>query len=935
MRIHPLNPLSLAVIALAASLCAAPAADAKDKPKAAATAKASTAPLAAPTLVRELEGIKEYRLANGLQVLLFADASASTTLVNLVYRVGSRHEGAGEAGMAHLLEHLLFKGTPSVKDIPKAMSERGVRFNATTTVDRTNYFGTFNANADTLAWLLTLEAERMQQSRVEAEDLAKEMPVVMNELDRAENEPSQLLGQRLMAAAYRFHPYGKPTIGTRSDVANVPITNLRAFYKAHYRPDNATLIVAGQVDEAATLALINQRFGRLVNPSTPRPASYTVEPPQDGERSVVVRRVGGTPVTRLAYHVPPFAHPDCAALSVLGPMVSQPPSGPLYKALVESKQAAQVFAGGCGGHDPGLFNVVAVHAAGTPAAQVDERLLAAIEQLDASALTQEQFDRIKSQFTVGYAQLLKVPQQLASLLTEAVAAGDWRLIFKLVSEVNALQLSDVQRVASTYLRPNNRTLARYEPVATSGQVEVPSVADRSAGLDRLTSSAVVEGERLDPSPSVLQARTQFSTLPQSGFKLALLPKKTRGDQVAGTINISWGEARAMLGFAEAAFVASQLTEGNARYTKQQLIDESVKLKGSFSINGGSQGLTLSLSGERATFVPLLKLAMETLKNPTFPQDAFDRAQRDAIKGLADSRSEPETLRREATRAHYNSQLGLTPDHPDYVRSVDESIARIQGVKLDAVRAFHQRFWSASEGEAAFVGALPEGFAAVLDAELAGWKKPGVPAYQRWLSPFKPVAPATFHAQAPDKASAVLRIKQELQLTDDHPDMVPLNLANHLLGGGSLESRLNVRLRQQGSLTYGIYSSVDGGDFDDSGSFSISTTMAPENRDKAIAAIREVIGGALKDGFTAADVERARKDLLEQRRLNRSSDGGLLGSLGWLLDRDRDWRYSEALDARYRSVSLAEVNAALRKHIKPEAWVISSAGDYAKKPPVAP
>ena len=313
--------LRLTVIACASLACllaAPPEAAATTKTTPVVPAKVTTAAQAKASFVRELEGISEHRLPNGLQVLLFNDPASTTTLTNLIYRVGSRHEGAGEAGMAHLLEHLLFKGTPSFTDIPKQMSERGIRFNATTSTDRTNYFASFNANSDTLAWVLRLEAERMQQSRVEADDLAKEMPVVMNELQQGENNAMQLLRQRLMAAAYRFHPYGRPTIGTPSDLENVPIDALRRFYRAHYRPDNATLIVAGQFNPADTLALIEKHYGALANPPTAKPRAYTVEPPQDGERNVVVRRVGGTPVSLLGYHAPALAHPDCAAFSLLG-----------------------------------------------------------------------------------------------------------------------------------------------------------------------------------------------------------------------------------------------------------------------------------------------------------------------------------------------------------------------------------------------------------------------------------------------------------------------------------------------------------------------------------------------------------------------------------------------------------------------------------------
>src|SRR5262245_8750846 len=183
---------------------------------------------AAPTEVTSIEGITEYKLDNGVQLLLFPDPSKPTVTVNLTVFVGSRHEGYGETGMAHLLEHMVFKGTPDHPTIPKALQERGARFNGTTWVDRTNYFETLPASADNLEFALFLEADRLVNSFVKREDLLSEMTVVRNEFEQGENNPSYLLEQRMMSVAYDWHNYGKSTIGNRIDIERVPIQNLQA-----------------------------------------------------------------------------------------------------------------------------------------------------------------------------------------------------------------------------------------------------------------------------------------------------------------------------------------------------------------------------------------------------------------------------------------------------------------------------------------------------------------------------------------------------------------------------------------------------------------------------------------------------------------------------------------------------------------------------------
>src|SRR5262245_25974456 len=313
-----------------------------------ATAAAPAAP-DAPVKVTEVEGITEYRLANGLRVLLFPDQSKPTVTVNITYLVGSRHEGYGETGMAHLLEHMLFKGTPKHSDIPKEFNVHGARFNGTTSEDRTNYYELFQATDENLDWALSLEADRMVNSFVARKDLDTEMTVVRNEYERGENSPTGVLIKRLQSIAYDWHNYGNSTIGNRSDIENVDIAHLQAFYRRYYQPDNAVLLVAGKFDPAKTLPLVNSYFGAIAKPTRQLPKLWTVEPTQDGERSFVVRRAGDTQIVALAYKTPSALHEHATALAYAIFALTDTPSGRLHKALVETGKASQVLGGSLDG----------------------------------------------------------------------------------------------------------------------------------------------------------------------------------------------------------------------------------------------------------------------------------------------------------------------------------------------------------------------------------------------------------------------------------------------------------------------------------------------------------------------------------------------------------------------------------------------------------
>lgn len=291
-----------------------------------------------------VEGITEYRLGNGLRVLLFPDPSKQTTTVNVTYLVGSRNENYGETGMAHLLEHLMFKGSKQHPKLADEMAQRFSAMNGTTYYDRTNYYETFPASKETLEWALRMEADRMVASRIAKSDLDSEMSVVRNEFELGENKPSSVLFERMMSTAYLWHNYGNTPIGARSDIENVPIERLQAFYRTYYQPDNAVLLVAGKFDPDETLALVAKTFGAIPRPARTIQATYTTEPTQDGERAVTLRRVGDVQVAGAVYHVPAATHPDYPAIAILSSVLGDTPSGRLYKALVEPGLATSVAA---------------------------------------------------------------------------------------------------------------------------------------------------------------------------------------------------------------------------------------------------------------------------------------------------------------------------------------------------------------------------------------------------------------------------------------------------------------------------------------------------------------------------------------------------------------------------------------------------------------
>jgi zinc protease len=373
------------------------------------------------TAVASVEGIDEYRLENGLRVILFPDPSKQTATVNITYLVGSLHEGYGETGMAHLLEHLVFKGSTKHPNIAQELTAHGCRPNGSTWFDRTNYFETFSATDENLDWALDMEADRMVNSFISAEDLESEMTVVRNEFEIGENYPTYIIEERIYSTAFLWHNYGNTTIGARSDIENVPIENLQAFYKRWYRPENAVLVVAGKIHEKKTLDLVQAKFGPIQNPETPLQQVYTSEPAQDGERSVTLRRVGDIQAVGVGYHIPSGSHPDYPALQVMAFLLGDSPSGRLHKKLVETQKATEVSAWANRFRDPALMYVDAELRKDGPIEEVRDIMIQEIEGFAENPPTVEDVERAKKNLLRNWEVTMRDSPRAAIRLSEWAA----------------------------------------------------------------------------------------------------------------------------------------------------------------------------------------------------------------------------------------------------------------------------------------------------------------------------------------------------------------------------------------------------------------------------------------------------------------------------------------------------------------------------------
>ena len=898
---------------------------------------------AAPAATRKVitvEGITEYVLTNGLQVLLFPDPSRPTVTVNVTYRVGSRHEGRGEAGMAHLLEHMVFKGTPTFANIWGALEDHGARFNGTTWVDRTNYFETLPASDENLEFALHMEADRMVNSTISGEELAKEMTVVRNEFEMGENNPTGVLSERMTSAAFLWHNYGKSTIGNRSDIERVPVENLRRFYQTYYQADNATLVVAGKFDPDKALALIGKYFGAIPRPARVLENTYTEEPAQDGPKMVTLERVGDVAAAGVVYHVPAGAHPDYPAVEVLEGVLTSQPSGRLYQALVQTGLAASVSGNAFSWAEPGIMEIMAEVRLDKDARKALDEMIRVVEGVAAADISADEVERIKTQLLKDIKLAMTQSGRIGVRLSEAVAKGDWRLFFIHRDRLKEVTLEDVRRVARTYLVSSNRTAGLFIPTKEPSRAPIPQAPEVSTIVEGYRGTEeIASGEAFVATPMAIEERVQRLALP-SGINVALLSKETRGDAVVARFVFRFGTEESLNGHREAVrLIPNLLMRGTTKKTHQELRDAIDKLQSRIVVGGGgwwgrrgaggggdSMGSASAfIESDRAHVEAAIELLGEILQSPAFDPAEFDTVVTQQLAWNEERLSDP------MARGMNALARTISPwpqDSIHYVPTLEEEIEQLRSVSLGEVKDLYGRLYGAGSASVAIVGDFDaDATREVVQRVFGAWKAPS--AYARVAKPHRTYTEADLAIETPDKEMAIVGLSAAFELRDDDPDYPALSFAAYVLGQ-SAKSRLINRLRHQGGLSYGAGAAFRADNQDRRASLTASAICAPQNATTAMDAMQEEVARWVSDGLTPAELAEGKSSFALKFENNLADDRFILAHLSEDLEIDRTLEYQDRLLKSIAALTEDDVRRVLQKHLGSAAWVRVKAGDLSRR-----
>jgi zinc protease len=909
--------------------------------------------------VAEEEGVREFALSNGMKLLLVENRVAPVATLLVLYRVGSRNEAVGYTGSTHLLEHMLFKGTPTFNkerrtQVAATLQKVGADFNATTWYDRTNYFETVPSDALELA--VHLEADRMRNSFIADEDRRSEMTVVRNELERGQNEPAMVLDEAVYAMAFREHPYHHPTIGWRSDVENVPTARLKEFYDTFYHPNNATVIVVGDFEEARALELIQTYFGAVPASASPIPEVYTEEPRQQGERRLVVRRAGELPLVQVAFRTPaalghdsvlsnaelarraaaPPASNDIYPLAVLSALLSNGVTSRLYQALVEPGLAVNVDARVDQFRDPGLFSVYATAAPDVEAARVEEVIHAELARAS-EELKAEEVEKAKRQITAQVAYERDGTHNVASQMSEAEAVADWRFYNSYAKNIARVTAEDVRRAAVEYFKEDARTVGHFIPKAGSANGSNNSNdADGSASLKRALrphgfkfhhdplAEPFVEGGATAGSANRsgaggLASRVAREELSSGAALLVLENRATPTVALYGSLRAgSYFEPRDRPGLAR--ITAEMLKRGTRLRGKLELAGALEQVGADVEFDADAFAVRISARSLAQDFPALVSSLAEMLREPSFPEDELEKLKQQTVAAIREQQTD--TRRRAYERL---TQTLFDEESPFYTHAGERLIESVNSITVEDVRGFYEKFYG---GRSLILSAVGDARARealrVMREAFEGFDGPeSVDVNVSDPEPGEGTRRELVIVK--DKANVDVMLGSAAPLRRDAADYYAAVLANRALGESTLSSRLGLQVRDVEGLTYGIASRFRAPTLA-AGPWYIAVSVNPSNVERAINSALKVLREYVEHGISPEELEDEKGSAIGSFKVSLSTNAGLAFALWnaefYRLGLDYVDRYPQLI----RAVSKEEVNAAIRKYFRPDHLTVVIAGD---------
>jgi zinc protease len=944
-----------------------------------------------PEKITAVEGITEYRLPNGMKLLLLPDQSKATAAVDVTYLAGTRHERYGEVGTAKLTQRLLFKGTPNNPTIDKELARRGIRFSGTALREHTHFSAVLQPGEENLQWVLQMEADRMVNARFAQTELDAEIAAVLKahedneKKDEREREiyfAEKKIDAKTAAAIresalrrkkewpplkdkfddveYAWNNYGITVDEEKAAISKTLLESLRAFYRAYYQPDNVVVMVAGKFDEAKALEWTAKFFGAIPKPTRalPKPETRLDFKVDDGSRddnNIIA-----------SYKMPAALSPDADALRFSAFVLFQlrglsvKNKGASSGASQYSSREGGLNLFGLGGiastksNEETQADLKAIYSQFNDRLQsskedkdrainqyyADEKsratrqrradLMKAIEELAVNPPTTEEMARVRQEFSSQSARLLDNHEKLGAELADYIALGDWRLFFYSRDRAANMTAEEVTAASARHYRRENR-IASFARVRDSDgradAIPVPTAAEVLTNFKARETVIAAVGGNESDNPDIDK---RVKKIQIGGLTVSLLAKQTPGQSVAFNIRLRNGDEKTLFGKAAVAEMAGRTLDRSTTKFQYGSFDESSRLRMRGNVSAGSANYQTS----RPYIASAIKLAAHILREPTFSDSAAKTISDQMIDEVRAHKNSPSRVATNALQRHFNI---FPAGDIRNVRSFEEQEDAIKAIKASDLREFHKQFYGAAKGEIAIVGDFDETeVTAALREAFVDWNT-GAP-YKRLAMPYKEVAPVNRAIEMPGSDSAFFAARINVNMQDTDPDHAALVVANYIFSGATgFASRLTARLRLQDGLSHAVRTELNVNSTDRGSAWNVYAFADAQDVARIEKAFKDEVANATKSGFTAREIAAAKSAVLQQRREQRMRDnvlagggistGALAGQLVNNSDLGRTFAWSKDFENKINALKTVDVNAAFRKHIDTNKISIIKAGDF--------
>lgn len=897
---------------------------------------------AQPVLVKTEQNVEEYRLDNGLRIILAPNDKENKIFMNTVYLTGSLNDPKGKGGLAHLLEHLAFKGTKNVKgdEFQRRLDQYTLMTNASTDYYSTKYTNVIRPEKTALSEVIFLEAERMDQLVLQEKYVPTEIDIVKREREIRLDQPFSVLMDQVFKSAYGNQYLGRLPIGDLNELQSINMQELNQFYRSWYAPNNAFMVISGKFDKAEVLKQIDSHFSPIPSRNVPSQVKVpALKPEQIQQREFTVQK--GSDLAKFNIYLNGPDEKIKTALAVSPTLYTLQPSGHLYQSMVESGKSTMVQSSTWLDKDFNLVFMGAIYAPNHQPKTVEQSLIQGVEQ--SQPFTEAELNRVKN-LTRNQADNIKnSATALGSRLSDYAVAysGDWSQYFKDLNAIENLNVSQVNQVYKGFLKPEYRISGNILPTPED-QKKAQEVTQTEAPKKTLDQQAETEGPLKDVSvyqaevkQYVAQSKQYLSAKDKqiqrgklkNGIKYALFPTNIRDDKVYATISLDFGTAQSLMNKGEILDLTAYLMlRSSESQSLQQIADKIIEVGGSATASPSSNGLNIQISAKKEKFAEFFQYVVDVLKNPAFEQSQFDLIKGQTLSSLDRPYTEPDTV------SSLTMARTIEVYQPGDIRFHFEpelATRQFKAATREQVVALYQQFFKTHHAHIAVTGEFqPKSIQKMLKNSFADWK--AAQPYARLKSEYRSYPAQKIHALSEQREFGSYQALLTFPVGADHADVPALQVFRHILGDSQLSSRLAQELREKNALVYGFSAHVQFNEWADSGALALGAKYTAGKSAQVSQTVHQVLNELLTRGVTEQEVEAAKASILKKRVNALEDDRRIHSMLVPQLEKDRKLIYREKRDQAIAQLTKADIDAVIKKYIKLDQLVEVMADQYGKQ-----